>query len=184
MNTKLFTSAFLLLFVLLGQTSTAQEVSPSKNTFALGFNINQDAQDYGLGIEAVSPYFSDGRFAFRLGVNFKWLNYMDSASAKYDYASYQNIKLGFRARKWVMPERIFVYSEGGLLFIFESDVISSGATGIGAYGLFGCELKPSENMGIFLEAGGGAARARMTKQPGEPFYGDGFMSSVGFRLNL
>lgn len=42
-----------------------------KNSFAVGLNINQFQNDFGLGVHVISPYFANNSVAVKLGGNFQ-----------------------------------------------------------------------------------------------------------------
>lgn len=176
--------SMIVLMSISSLTSNAQEVQAAKNSFAVGFNINQNQDDYGLGIDAVSPYFSDGKIAFKFGINFKWFQFQPNDTMDFEYNSYQTFQLGVRFRNWVVNERIFGYFEAGIFSILPNEAWSSGAMKIGGYGLFGIEYKLSPSMSIYNELGGAAAGAKADKLPHNPAYSSGFLAHVGLRVNF
>jgi len=46
-----------------------------RNNFALGLNINQFQNDFGIGVHIISPYFTNNSVALKLGGNFQWFQH-------------------------------------------------------------------------------------------------------------
>jgi hypothetical protein len=180
MRNNLLILSFLIVFVLSGYSQ--EKKSNELNGFSIGFQLNEYHQDFGLGINITSPYFANSIMAIRLRGNFMYFeHFTQSTSIK---ASYNNLTLGLVSGKTKISNSIALYGEGGLLAIFPSSDFSTNKFEIGGYGLFGFEFYFSPEFSYFLEAGGLGAGSSANKLPTNPAYSDGFLISVGFRLNF
>jgi hypothetical protein len=150
------------------------------NTVSFGFNINQVQNDFGLGIDIVSPYFSNSKIAVKLGGNFKWLEHLEFSETT--WTPYQNIQIGIRGRQFIMEDKLFIYGEGGSVLLFPNTKFSTESTKFGGYGIFGFECKPTDQFGFYFEMGGVGTGATADKITNKPIYSNGFLTNVGFRI--
>ncbi len=85
-----------LLSVVLIQTVKAQENEIS-NKMSLGFQLNQYQRDFGLGIQATTPYFAQGNMAVRFRANYMYLEHLDTENLldlEMTWTPYFNICIG------------------------------------------------------------------------------------------
>ncbi len=171
---------FLLTTIFLSASSFiyAQE----KNSFAVGFNLNQFQNDFGLGVHILSPYFANKVVAVRLGGNFQWLQHLHNTETI--WTPYQNIQIGIRSRYPIIENKMFIYGEGGIVLLLPNSTFSSKKTEMGGYGLFGFEFLANRRLSYFLELGGMGTGARADKVPTKPIHSNGFTTSVGLRFRL
>lgn len=170
---------FIAIFAAFTLNVTGQN---QPNKFELGLNINQFQRDFGVGVHLISPYFLYSKVAVRAGANFQWLEYYNGTETT--WTPYQNFQLGLRARNPIIENKLFIYSEGGILIILPHDDFSSKSTEFGGYGLFGFEFKPSSRIAYFLELGGVGTGAKADELPTQPIYSNGFLINVGFRIGI
>lgn len=172
----------LLLFTIIASLAFSVTGQTQSNKFEVGFNINQFHKDFGLGINLVSPYFFNSKVAVRASANFQWLEHLDATETT--WTPYQNFQLGLRSRTDIIENRLYVYSEGGVILILPSSDFSSNDTEFGGYGLFGFELKPIDKLSYFIELGGVGTGATADLVTNKPIYSNGFFTNVGLRFRL
>lgn len=170
----------LLTTILLSMSSFiyAQE----KNSFAVGFNINQVQNDFGLGVHIISPYFANNSVAVKLGGNFQWFQHTDNNETI--WTPYQSIQIGFRGRHAIIENKMFVYGEGGTVLLLPNSKFSTKGTVFGGYGFFGFEFSANQRLSYFVELGGMGTGAKADKIPSNPIYSNGFTTSAGLRFRL
>lgn len=169
-----------MLVVILCILTTSLMAQTKSNNVGFGFNISQVQNDFGIGLDIISPYFAKSKIAVRVGGNFKWLEHLENEITT--WTPYQNIQIGIRGRQFIVEDKLNIYGEGGSMIIFPNNEFSSENTIAGGYGLFGFEFKPSEKFGFYLELGGVGTGAIADKLATKPIYSNGFISTVGFRI--
>lgn len=167
---------------LISSEADKSSLETDKNSVELGYNISKYQNDFGIGLQMLSPYFIKSRVAIKIGANYQWLEHVKGT--KTTWTGYQNYQFGVRTRSSVIGEKIFIYGEGGLMVLLPNSGFSSKKTLYGGYGLFGFEFKPYPYFSYFLELGGVGTGARADKLATEPFYSNGFLTNVGFRVDL
>lgn len=163
-------------------STTVLMAQDKTNNLAIGFNINQFQNDFGVGLHVISPYFANNKVALKVGGNVQWLQHAENNQTT--WSPYGNIQVGIRSRHSVVEDKIFIYGEGGGVLLLPDSEFSSYKTVKGGYGLFGFEFKANHAIGYFVELGGMGTGAKADKVPLKPLYSNGFMSSVGLRINL
>lgn len=169
----------MMLSIILTISSFSLFAQAKTNSLGIGFNINQIQNDYGIGIDIISPYFANSKLAIRVGGSLKWLEYIDDEETS--WTPYQNIQVGHRVRQIIIEDKLYCYGEGGVLLLFPNKEFSSESINFGGYGLFGFEFKPTNKFGYYLELGGVGSGARADKVINKPIYSNGFITAVGLR---
>ena len=172
----------IIVLVLLSIYSMQINAQTKKNTIGFGFNINQVQNDFGIGLELISPYFIKSSIAVKIGGSLKFLEHVDSLETT--WTPYQNIQIGIRGRQTIIEDILFIYGEGGSIILFPNKEFSTQSNVFGGYGLFGFEFKASDNFAFYLELGGVGTGARADKVVNKPIYSNGFLTQVGFRITL
>ncbi len=171
----------LCLFVLINFEISAQERELNSG-FGLGFQLVQFQNDFGLGLNFVSPYFADGHIGIRLKANLMYnQNVIDGLT---EWVPYGNASLGLIGVGTQLSENIRLYGEGGFLILIPSDKLSSEDVEIGGYGHFGFEFFFSQGGCYFIEIGGVGTGAVADKIPSEPIFSNGMSISAGLRYFL
>ena len=162
-------------------TNIAQEPTTSK-AFALGFQLNEYQNDFGIGLSATSPYFANNKVAIRLRGNLMWTEHLKDE--KITWSPYGNVTLGAVVVAGHFAGFIKAYAEGGFVGLFPSSEFSSESFVFGGYGLFGFEFYPGKRSCYFIEAGGIGTAATADKMPTSPIYSNGFIISTGLRIHI
>lgn len=168
-----------IVFFLFGMSKTS--LAQKTNSVGIGFNVNQIQNDYGIGLDLLTPYFFNEKAAVKIGFNFKWLQHVNNSSAT-TWTPYQNLQIGMRSRSFIVEDKIFIYGEGGLLFLFPNKNFTDEKSVFGGYGLFGVELKASPKFGFLFEIGGAGTGAKAEKVPAKPIYSNGLLTNGGLRV--
>lgn len=172
----IITLTFIALFY------SGVQAQSNSNKMEIGLNVSQYQKDFGLGVNLTSPYFIKSKFAIRAGTNFQWFENFNGKET--EWKNYQNFQLGIRSRSPIINDKIYIYGEGGVILILTNRDVSSKKNGFGGYGLFGFELKPSQNFTYFIELGGVGSDATADKSLNKELYSNGFLTTVGFRVGL
>lgn len=160
----------------------AQNRPADQNRFAIGAGIQQQQNDFGLGINLTSPYFASGAVAIRAQAGVNWLDRpVDGAGT---WQPYMSNRLGIVARTAIIEDKVNVYGKGGGVLLVPNSTFSSDGLKSGGYGLFGFELCLSPTLVQYLEVGGIGTGARADKLPGNPIYANGLHIGVGMRVHL
>jgi hypothetical protein len=177
----------LLFFVLPMMTvdMSAQSTINKLNRSSIGYNLIQIQNDFGLGLDFVSPYFMNKNIALKIGFNVQWLEHTSKMIATTtEWTPYCNIRTGIRCKQFIFDNKMGVYGEGGIISLLPNKKFSNEKICIGGYGLFGFEFNPSFRSGLFIEFGGVGTGATANKIVFKPIYSNGFMTNVGFRYYL
>lgn len=176
-----------LLFLFTASTNAmAQAGAVSKHTkSALGFSLYECSQCLGIGVNLTTPYFLSGRFAVRLSANHALLEGTPVGETENKMRTYTAFKLGLIGVGGYWNELIRLYGEGGVIRILPQDRLSA-KKGWGGYGHFGFEFFMSEDAPVcyFIELGTIGSGVRAEKLLYNPFYANGFTTSVGLRAHL
>lgn len=155
----------------------------TKNHIALGININNFGQDFGLGLNITSPRFFSGHAAIRVSENYQWLNHLDK-NGNHTWTGYHMLRIGTVGINAALNNAIRLYGEGGVSVLLANNTISTESTVIGGYGLFGFEFLMEGNIAYFIELGGIGTGAVADKVSTMPIYANGFLASTGMRITL
>lgn len=157
----------------------AQE-SALNTGFGIGYQLVQYQNDFGFGVDIVSPYFANSRIGIRLKSNLMYnQNAIDGLS---EWMVYSNISLGVVGVAGRINEKIRLYGEGGIIGILPSNKFSSTDIVLGGYGLFGFEFFFNNGGSYFIEIGGVGTGATADKVDTQPIYSNGLTISVGIRF--
>lgn len=173
---NVLTTIAVTLFCL---SNYGQEESANNKT-GFGFGLTQHQNDFGIGVNMVSPYFGKHKLALRLRGNLMWVQH--TINNRQDWTSYSNASLGLVSGGEI-SEHIRLYGEGGINTLFPSSKFSLDSFLIGGYGLFGFEFKISDRNNYFIELGGVSVEV-FNKLPSQPIYANGFLINVGYRFKL
>lgn len=164
----------------------SQEATPRA---AMGFAFSSLAGDFGMSLEATSPYVWKERAAARISIGTAYRqgiplsNPTETHSETYTYAT-----LGLVGVGGTLPGGLRLYGEGGLLVAFPRAAFSDHSSHAGGYGRFGFEflMGPRRHQGAscFFELGAVGLEAHAEKQVGSPIYLNGFTISTGLRIYL
>ena len=152
------------------------------NKLELGIQVNQFQNDFGIGAHLISPYFLNSKVAVRAGANFQWFEHYEGAETT--WTPYQSFQLGLRSRTAIIENKLFIYGEGGVVFILPNSDFSSEDTEFGGYGVFGFEFKTNQKFAYFIELGGVGTGANADLVGNVPIYSNGFLTQVGFRIGF
>ena len=172
---------FILCAISLQQNIKSQENSLN-NGIGIGFQLVQYQQDFGYGINLISPYIAKKSVAFRLKTNIMFNQYVKDSVT--DQANYQKFSLGLIGIGGKIGDNIRLYGEGGIVGVLPSNTISSPKQEFGGYGLFGFEFFFSKGGNYFIEIGGVGIGTIADKLPNKPIYSNGLIISTGFRFFL
>lgn len=150
---------------------------------AIGFQLTQVQNDFGLGFNISSPYFANERMTMRVRGNLVWHQHPD-AIGESTWTSYSNFSFGIASISGVVAERIRLYGEGGAMVLFPAGDFSSESVNFGGYGLFGFEFFMYPHSNYFIELGGVGSGAKADRIPTAPIYSNGFIISVGYRYQF
>jgi hypothetical protein len=180
---KVFSKITVLLgLFIVAFSSKAQQKQIVNDGIGIGFQINQFQQDFGFGVQVSSPSFWNKSAVLRLKTNLVFHEHL--LQGQFEWSGYQNIALGLAGYGGWITENIRIYGEGGLMGLLPSGNFSSESFVLSGYGSFGTELYASQGFHYFLEIGVAPTRARADLVPGNPFYHNGFFTTMGLRYNL
>ena len=178
MNKKV--TLLFLVNLFLGIQMYAQSETENKASF--GFQLNQFQSDFGLGVNIAMPPIIKEKLVIRLRANAMF--YEQIINSKTDWTVYSNIMLGISPKPVKVAEFLALYGEGGVIGILPSSKFSTSDFNIGGYGLFGFEFFFAPEFNYFIELGGVGTGATADKLLFEPIYSNGFLASVGWRINF
>lgn len=179
-----------VLTILIIFSSAAAFAQNTYQGFSLGYTISEDADSFGIGLEAKSPLFLDvfiGKLGLSTVVSNHWYEGLAEGETEETWSPYQSVKLGlFLAQKTDYGFR--PYSKLGALILFTNPDVDSESNCYGMYGDFGFEFFPGINddspASLFIELGSNslfpAATADKTSET-KPMYHHGFRTAAGFR---
>lgn len=175
------TIAIFLLMMMTAALAKAQE-QKFNNRMGIGVQVVQYQNDFGIGMNVVSPYFVHERIAVRLKTNLMYnQNVIDETT---EWIPYTNLSVGLVGVGGYVNENIRLYGEGGIVGIFPSADLSSEKLIMGGYGLFGFEFFFNNAGNYFIEIGGVGTGAVADKINLEPIYSNGMTLSAGVRFFL
>ncbi|MEM9675737.1 MAG: hypothetical protein AAF992_24310, partial [Bacteroidota bacterium] len=80
--------AIVTFIVFLGIFSTNAIAQGADNKLGIGFRISQVQNDFGIGLDFISPYFANDKVAVRVGCSFQWLEHVRGTETT--WTPYQN----------------------------------------------------------------------------------------------
>lgn len=178
---RTITKLTLVCLLLILQKTHAEEPT-LKNGFQIGFQLSQNQNDFGFGLNITSPLLAHQSLGFRLKSNMMFYEHVDSGA--YTWSPYTNVSVGIIGIGGHIANRIRLYGEGGFLLIFPSPAFSSETTNFGGYGNFGFEFFMTNSFNYFIEIGGIGSGATADKVAFSPIYSNGLSINVGFRITL
>ena len=178
MRILLITTISMLCFINL----FSQVDSKISNNFAVGFQLGEIQDDFGIGLNITSPYVFNNKLAIRARANFVWNEHLDGIETT--WTPYTNISLGLIGVGGKINDYIRLYGEGGVILLLPSDEFSDGEMVSGGYGLFGFEFYHFRNLNYFIEIGGVGTGARENTIATRPIYSNGLMINAGLRVHF
>lgn len=180
---KILISVFILMNLFLFSSNTVQA---NPNKLQVGFNLSQYQNDFGVGVNIVTPHIVNESLAFKFGYNNQWFEHAaaDGLDIETVWTAYQNIQLGIRSRNPIIKDKVYIYGEGGLVIIMPNEKFSSESSELGGYGLFGFEFFVFDRFSYYLEVGGVGTGAIANEIAFSPIYSNGILLNVGFRVGL
>jgi hypothetical protein len=172
---------FIIALACLYGSGSAQTKELSRN-WALGYQMGKFQEDFSLGVNVTSPYFSKGWLALRLRANVAWHEHINE-NGNEDWTEYSNVSIGLVSRAADLGGFVRLYGEGGLLLLVPNGSIDSDTVVPTGYGFFGFEFFSHERFNYFLEAGGGGGSVA-DKLVTNNIYANGFIIQTGFRIHL
>jgi hypothetical protein len=166
-----------LLVLAAGGVAGADEYRQRSSGASFGGVVSQVQNDFGFGLEMVSPRFLRGSFAVAATGK---LNYVAGA----DWERYGYGTLSLMAGITSPTPTTNLYGKAGIVGVIPSDDVARDYdVGLGALGAFGFEFFFSEerNGSYFIELGGVGTGAEADAMAGEPIYANGFLANVGVR---
>ena len=167
-----------LIFALIIHYAKAQE-NTLKKGIGLGVQVSQYQRDFGIGVNANSPYFMHDKVGVRLRANLMYNQHVKDESVT--WSPYFNVSAGLVGIAGYVGEYIKLYGEGGVIGLFPSSEFSNEDFVFGGYGLFGFEFYMNNSSNYFIEIGGVGTGATADKVSTNPIYSNGLLISVGFR---
>jgi len=172
----------IIVVALIAFSSYGQEKNISKG-IGVGFNLTQNQNDFGLGLNVVSPYFAHGKIAFRLKGNLMWNEHLNLDNVTV-WSPYSNLSFGIVGVAGEIRDFMRLYGEGGIITLFPSSTFSTEAFVLGGYGLFGFEFFFNNHNNYFIEIGGIGTGAVAEKVSRKPIYSNGLLINVGYRYQF
>jgi len=178
---KKYLSKLLYVFALfISSALYAQGNFTPNQGIGLGYQLVQYQDDFGFGLNVITPYFADENIAVRLKANLMYnQNVLDGIST---WLPYSNVSLGLIGVAGKAGEKIRLYGEGGIIGLMPPKQFSSESFTFGGYGLFGFEFFFGEMGNYFIEIGGMGIGATADKLPTEPIFSNGLTISTGVRF--
>ena len=180
--------AFGISLLNLSVAAHAEEVANEDHSsnFAIGFDIDSYANNYGMGVTLASPRFFNDHADIQVTADIAWAQGLENGDSKSNWEHYGLFKIGYFAGRFLEGLPIRVYGGGGVVFLTPSSSLSSDSVDVGGYGLAGLEffVNPKRSKGLFLEFGGMGTGARADKMQNSPIYANGFTVSWGYKYYL
>ena len=181
--------AFIVLTTITSSSFATENVDNNNNNnkvnnFSIGWNISSFSNNYGLGIDIVSPRFLDGKLHVALSTDYAWVQGITlTNTTQTTWTPFTMLRLGIYSDHLFPNLPLRMYGGGGPLLLIASPSLASTATLGGGFGLVGLEffLHPRNVHAMFLEFGGMGTGAAANKLVGKPVYANGFTISWGFR---
>ena len=172
-----------IIALALALTTYAQEKpQPFGQKMAIGFQLGQYQQDFGIGLNLTSPYFLYNSVAVRVRGNLMWHEHV--LNTETTWTPYSNLSLGVVGVGGNIGNFMRLYGEGGVMVLMPSDDFSTQSTELGGYGLFGFEFFFNPHFNYFIEIGGAGTGASADKLPTNPIYSNGLIIQAGFRIQF
>ncbi len=173
---------FVCILFFSSKLSYSQTKFNANNGLGIGYQLVQYQNDFGFGLNVITPYFADENMAIRLKGNLMFnQNILDGITT---WLPYSNVSLGLIGVAGQASEKIRLYGEGGIIAVMPQQKFSSKSLTFGGYGLFGFEFFFGEMGNYFIEIGGVGIGATADKVPTEPIFSNGLSISTGVRFFL
>lgn len=161
-----------------------QAVAPGKDSdLATGFGagpvISSVQQDFGVGVELISPTFARDTLAISASAK---LNYLTVANWR-NYGSAELSLMAGMTSPWPTGR---LYAKAGVVSLFPSDAVAGDDVLLGGLGAFGFEFffNRRREGAYFIELGGIGTAARADALNTAPVFANGFIANVGVRYYL
>jgi hypothetical protein len=152
------------------------------NKISYGFQLVKFHEEFGFGVHLLSPEYKNLRISVKTNLN--WLNHPD-VQGNQTWTEFLSNQIGVNYQICI-TNRINLYSEGGVVFLYPNSSFSDESLNFGGYGVFGFEFffteNTSRNPSYFIELGGIGTGAVANKIISNPIYSNGFLISVGYRF--
>lgn len=169
-----------LLFAGFLKLSIAQ--SPIHNGFAFSYQLSNRQNDFGMGLNVLSPYFAKKSLAVRLNASIFWHQHRHVNNIS-KWSLYPTFNIAFRHRAKILEDKLYAYTEGGFVLLLPNAEFSNEKIDFGGYGLFGLEFYSARFVSYFIELGGIGTGAR-EKGVGQNLYSTGFMANAGVKFTI
>lgn len=167
------------LFAISG-VSAQSTPSSASHGWAPGFHLSEVSNDFGLGLNLISPSFANGWVAVHLHYDYQWLEHLNNGGTE-TWTGYHRFRLGLLT-KGSQYGNIRLYSEGGTQLALLPGSLSDNNIGFGGYGLFGFEFGADDAAPrYYIELGGVGSGITANQLPSNPSMANGFMINVGIR---
>ena len=172
-----------LLVVALLVATRALAQDGERNGFAVGWDLNSVANNYGVALRLSSPPFADDKVHVDVAGGISWVQGVRLGSTGTTWASYGMFRVGVFRTQAIGELPLRFYGGGGAVMLLPSDRLSAKSTRWGGYGVTGLELfMPSaKNTAWFAELGGMGTGAKADKLADAPIYANCFTIGWGFR---
>lgn len=130
--------------------------NPRATHLALGFEMTDIQNDYGLGLNITTPYFAKEKIVIRLhgGISWKEGAAADDLDPNYTWKRYFPLRLGLVISVGMGYGLSRLYSEAGVIICVGATTIAKDMI-VGGYGALGFELYPTvaSPVAYFIQAG-------------------------------
>ncbi len=155
------------------------QAEPENESASVGYELDRFQNEFGVGINATTPYFLNGSLAVQVAAVHAW--YSGIVGTDETWVGYNTYKLGVVGSHRVTTH-VRTYGVGGIALVAPNKDVSRKKTVSGGYGGFGFEFLNNPNLTYFIELGGIGTGLRADKLPGKPIYSNGFLETVGMRV--
>lgn len=171
------------MLLIANSSMKAQSVKENINQgFGFGYGITQHQNDFGMGLNLVSPTFINNNVAVRLKGHLMFHQHVSEGTTI--WSPYSNVSLGLIGFGGFVGEHIRLYGEGGMIALIPNEAMSSESLVLGGYGVFGFEFFFARFGNYFIEIGGVGTAAQADNLQLSPIYSNGMTVSAGFRFFL
>ncbi len=182
---KLFILIFFI-YILPGSSTASANDSlevPASN-FSLGLNLNEIRNQPGAGLTITTPYFFNGKIAFRFSGHLFYIFNIPLSSASEQALPYANLRFGAVYIAGTLAGSIRLCLVGGAAYTLPGRKISDDK-GFGGYLGLGFEFFTGSidrsRISFHLESSVDIIPLTAEKLPGQPIYASGIDLSVGAR---
>lgn len=154
-----------------------------KRSWGIGYLLCQNKNDFGLGLQLLSPTFINNQMRICISGNIQWFEAKTITGLNYQWYAYNTNKIGVQWR-YNLYNNITVYSEGGMVGLIPNKNITNRSIIFGGYGTFGVEFYMMPKFCYFFESGTFGINAIANNVYAQPRYSNGFTVGTGFRIML